>query len=108
MFTALLGDITRVGTSICVKKCETVVGCGVSCLQERNENKKTFCLGHFGDHQKNRTQRLVLILERKKLRDAQAGPRFRMLKKRQAANNDINNIASDTRGERCAESCVGW
>ena len=65
--------------------------------------KKMCCLGNFGDHRKKRSQRLVSILESKKLRDILAGPRFRMVKKiRRAANNETNNIASDTRGERWA------
>ena len=66
--------------STSIKKCETVVGCGVSCLQ--NEVKKTkCCLGNFGDHQK-KSQRPVSILESRKLRDFQAGPRFRRVKKK--------------------------
>ena len=74
---------------------------GVRCLQNEM-NKKKCRLGNFGDHPKKGSQRSVSILESKKLRDIQAGPRFRTVKKRQAANNDVNNIASDTRGERWA------
>ena len=69
---------------------------GSECL--RNEIEKKSCMGNSGDHQKKRSQRLVSILEIKKLRDFQAGPRFLMEKRTQAANNDFNNIASDTRG----------
>ena len=67
-------------------------------LQKENEKKKKQGVVWviLVTTKKKRSQRLVSILESKKLRDFQAGPRFRMVKKRQAANNDVNNIASDT------------
>ena len=93
-----------VGRSTNIKKCETVVGCGVSCLQNEMKKKKRVVWVILVTTKTKRSQRPLSILESKKLRDTQAGPRFRMVKatKRQAANNDVNNIASDTRGERWA------
>ena len=40
------------GRSTSTKKCETVVGCGVSCLQNDFFFFKKCCLGNFGDHPK--------------------------------------------------------
>ena len=89
------------GRSTSIKKCETGVGCGGQLFAKRNE-KKRCCSGNFGDPQKKDPKRPLSMLESKKLRDIQAGPRFRMVKKRQAVPSDVHNLASDTRGERWA------
>ena len=82
-----------------IKNCETVVGCG-----KRSEKSDVWVILVTP---KKRSQRPVSILVSKKLREIQAGPGFRMVKKRQAVNNDTDNIPSDTTGERWATISPG-
>ena len=62
------------------------------------KKKTKCCWGNFGDHQKKDPSVRCRFGRANKLRDIQAGPRFRMVKKKDKLRTTIETILHRTRG----------